>query len=170
MGGLDRHTFLSPSTFSIPTMTPPSYPGKGLSLSQLAFALNEELKRSAYSPLYVADDVPGLALAGHKERCSDLLTDSPLRIFPKSTRMSQQRWQTSASGGTPSSPSTASLWTSFPSSLPVFLPRRTDSGPLPCAVIGVGPSFNVVHCGHNYTSRAAWNTRKLSSSAPKGPS
>jgi len=31
-----------------------SYPGKDLSLSQLAFALNEELKRTAYSPTYVA--------------------------------------------------------------------------------------------------------------------
>lgn len=29
------------------------YPGKGLSLSQLVFALNEELKRVAYSPLCV---------------------------------------------------------------------------------------------------------------------
>ena len=32
-----------------------SYPGRGLSLSQLVFALNEELKRVAYSPLYVAN-------------------------------------------------------------------------------------------------------------------
>ena len=30
-----------------------SYPGKGLSLSQLVFALNEELRRTAYPPLYV---------------------------------------------------------------------------------------------------------------------
>jgi hypothetical protein len=29
------------------------YPGKGLSLSQLTFALNEELGRTAYSPSYV---------------------------------------------------------------------------------------------------------------------
>ena len=31
-----------------------THPGKGLSLSQLAFALNEELKHAAYSPSYVA--------------------------------------------------------------------------------------------------------------------
>ena len=31
-----------------------TYPGKGLSLSQLVFALNEELKRTDYSPSYVA--------------------------------------------------------------------------------------------------------------------
>ena len=31
-----------------------TYPGKGLSLSQLAFALKEELNRAAYSPSYVA--------------------------------------------------------------------------------------------------------------------
>ena len=30
------------------------YPGKGLSLSQLAFALKKELKRVAYYPSYVA--------------------------------------------------------------------------------------------------------------------
>jgi hypothetical protein len=30
-----------------------AYPGEGLSLSQLIFALNEELKRVAYSPSYV---------------------------------------------------------------------------------------------------------------------
>jgi hypothetical protein len=30
------------------------YPGQGLSISQLVFALNEELKRTAYSPSYVA--------------------------------------------------------------------------------------------------------------------
>ena len=38
-----------------------TYPGKGLSLSQLVFALNEELKRAAYSPSYVAKDRCGLA-------------------------------------------------------------------------------------------------------------
>ena len=37
-------------------MAAQEYPGKGLSLSQLAFALNEELKRNAYSSLYVAAD------------------------------------------------------------------------------------------------------------------
>ena len=31
-----------------------THPGGGLSLSQLVFALNRELKRVAYSPLYVA--------------------------------------------------------------------------------------------------------------------
>ena len=34
-----------------------AYPGKGLSLPQLIFALNEELERVAYSQLYVADSV-----------------------------------------------------------------------------------------------------------------
>ena len=38
-----------------------TYPGKGLSLSQLVFALKEELKHVAYSPLYVAKDHYGLA-------------------------------------------------------------------------------------------------------------
>jgi hypothetical protein len=38
-------------------MDMPAYPGEGLSPSQLIFALNEELKRVAYSPSYVADFV-----------------------------------------------------------------------------------------------------------------
>ena len=38
---------------SLPPMDTHTYPGRGLSLSQLIFALNEELKRVAYSPLYV---------------------------------------------------------------------------------------------------------------------
>ena len=66
-GGAERHTGtsshalpprasqgkpgLSPSTSS---MDIHNYPGRGLSLSQLIFALNEELKRVAYSPPYVA--------------------------------------------------------------------------------------------------------------------
>ena len=42
----------------IPLMNTPNYPGKGLSLSQLLFALNQELKRAAYSPSYVAKVYP----------------------------------------------------------------------------------------------------------------
>ena len=43
----------APSRLPFP-MSTHNYPGRGLSLSQLTFALNEELKRVAYSPLYVA--------------------------------------------------------------------------------------------------------------------
>ena len=42
----------SPTLF-IPSMDAHAYPGMGLSLSQLAFALGEELKRAAHSPSYV---------------------------------------------------------------------------------------------------------------------
>ena len=44
------------------------YPGRGLSLSQLVFALGEELKRVAYSPLYVAKghfELTGVRHAGY---------------------------------------------------------------------------------------------------------
>ena len=37
-----------------------SYPGRGLSLSKLIYALSEELKHAAYSPLYVANGHFGL--------------------------------------------------------------------------------------------------------------
>jgi len=40
----------SSPTLITPSMDAKSYPGKDLSLSQLVFALNEELKRKAYSP------------------------------------------------------------------------------------------------------------------------
>ena len=47
--------FPTPFTPSMDAQAHPgTYPGKGLSVSQLIFALNEELKRSVYSPLYVA--------------------------------------------------------------------------------------------------------------------
>lgn len=41
-------------TSTINSMDVSTYPGEGLSLPQLVFALNEELKRMAYSPSYVA--------------------------------------------------------------------------------------------------------------------
>ena len=79
-----------------------AHPGKGLSLSQLIFALNEELKRSVYSPSYVAKH--------HREACPAgvLQEDSTLTrsIASRSTRflnltgMSLPRWRPSASGGT----------------------------------------------------------------------
>ncbi|KAF9783877.1 hypothetical protein BJ322DRAFT_1109723 [Thelephora terrestris] len=37
-----------------------TYPGRGLSLSQLIFALNKELKRLAHSPLYTLEAVSQL--------------------------------------------------------------------------------------------------------------
>ena len=58
-GANRRVTRVGKSGFS-PTVFIPmdtrTYPGKGLSLSQLVFALNEELKHVAYSSLYVATD------------------------------------------------------------------------------------------------------------------
>jgi len=56
--GSASRAFLQPFPSPMDTCT---YPGKGLSLSQLVFALNEELKHAAYSPLYVAKDHYGLA-------------------------------------------------------------------------------------------------------------
>lgn len=44
----EHRTFSHP--FSLPAMDTYTYPGKGLSLSQLIFALNEELKRVAFCP------------------------------------------------------------------------------------------------------------------------
>ena len=46
-------TSLSPNAprHTLHSMDAHTYPGKGLSLPQLVFALNEELKRVAYSPL-----------------------------------------------------------------------------------------------------------------------
>jgi len=42
-------------TLITPFMDTKTYPGKGLSISQLVFALNEELKRTVYSPSCVLD-------------------------------------------------------------------------------------------------------------------
>ena len=56
----------SPSLFCSPTKTG-NHPGHDLSLSQLIFALNQELKRTAYSPSYVTE------LATSCEQRADLL-------------------------------------------------------------------------------------------------
>ena len=54
VGGCDRsnaarlHVSFQTPTSTIPQMAIHAYPGQGLSLSQLVFALNEELKRVAY--------------------------------------------------------------------------------------------------------------------------
>ena len=46
----DRPDLTAPSTPFISPMNSQTYPGQGLSISQLLFALNEELKRVSYSP------------------------------------------------------------------------------------------------------------------------
>ena len=55
-----------PTSFT-PTTNTGTHPGYGLSLSQLIFALNQELKRTAYSPSYVTE------LATSFEQHTDLL-------------------------------------------------------------------------------------------------
>ena len=46
-------------TLFIPSMNAQTLPGQGLSLSQLVLVLNEGLKRTAFTPSYVAKDHPG---------------------------------------------------------------------------------------------------------------
>jgi len=48
----------SSPTLSVSFMDAKPYPGRGFSLSQLVFALNEELKRTAYSPSCVTPPWP----------------------------------------------------------------------------------------------------------------
>lgn len=50
----------------ISSMDGKTYPGEGLSLSQLVFALNQKLKPTARSPSYVSKD--------HHERYTDSLS------------------------------------------------------------------------------------------------
>ena len=132
---------------SSPSMNAHTYPGKGLSLSQLVFALNEELKRVAYSPLYVAK-------YHHELACEVLSNDTPVSstappstMFLNSRVIFRLRWQTSASGGTPSFISTVFRWMFFLLSPPTSIPRRTVSAPVMYAVIGIGPSFSMLHYG-----------------------
>ncbi|KAF9652214.1 hypothetical protein BDM02DRAFT_245253 [Thelephora ganbajun] len=124
-------------------------PGKGLSLSQLVFALNEELKRTAYSPLYVAEA-------------------SPWMRFLNLIKVFRLRWRVFASGGTPSLASTVSRWISFPSSPPIFLPSRTVFAPVLCAVVGAEPSSSMAPCGLSCSSKRVKPTSKPFSNARKG--
>ena len=58
---------LNPPASSVPPTKTGNHPEHGLSLSQLIFALNQELKRTAYSPSYVTE------LATSCEQRADLL-------------------------------------------------------------------------------------------------
>ena len=111
--------FSSPIIISVPSMDIPTYPGKGLSLSQLVFALNEELKHATNSSLCVMSHCSGLIE-------SDALTipaASPQMGFVNSSGTFRTRFQSSASGRTPSSPSTVFRWKSFHSFQPTSPPK-----------------------------------------------
>ena len=60
VGSIDRVSRRVSQSFFPPLFNPSmgtqAYPGKGLSVSQLAFALNEELKHAVHSPSYVTKD------------------------------------------------------------------------------------------------------------------
>ena len=148
---IDCPTLVSRQLITLHSVSPMdacTYPGGSLSLSQLLFVLNEELKRVAHSPSYVAKGHFGLS------RIDVLITSaaSPWSQSLNSTGMPQARWQPSASGRTLSLSSTASRWISFPSFLSTSLPRGTVSTPLPCAAIGAESSLEMVHYGHSCSS------------------
>jgi hypothetical protein len=98
----DREILKVPGIFFVPSMDTHAYPGRGLSLSQLVFALNEELKRVAYSPSYVAKDHCSLVREFLRNDTLTSSTGSPLITFLNSPKIPQQRWQLSPNGGTPS--------------------------------------------------------------------
>ena len=140
--------------YPVLSMDAHTYPGRGLSLQQLVFALNEELKRVAYFPSYVSTS----HLILTEERVFDLPTDS-LRIRSVNlTGTLQLRWQRFASGETLSHPSIVFRWTSFLSYPPSSHPNGTVSTPLPSVAIGVQPSFITVRYGLNYFSERARST------------
>ena len=165
MDFLPRAYASRPISFTSTLMDTQTYPGRGLSLSQLAFALNEELKRVAYSSPYVANN--GLFSDCLKYDMLIASADSLWRRSPNSTKMLQSRWQPFASGGIHSPASTASRLISFPSSPPTSPPRRIVSVPLLCAVIGVGSSLNGAHYGHGCSSKKARSACRPSSNARK---
>lgn len=147
----DTDTSCSPSL-----MNTDIYPGKGLSLSQLVSALNEELRRVTNASLCVARYHSGLG------RGVDRFAALPSTWLLNSTRMFRPHLQPSASGRTPLSASTAFRWTSSRSSRPTSPPKGTSSIPLPCAAIGAEHSFSMVDYGPSYTSAGVRTTRKLS--------
>lgn len=151
------------STFPIPSMNTSDYPGKDLSLSQLAYALNEQLKRTANPPLYVERKNPA------RIRQLTASSASPWTQSLNSNATFQPHLQPSMNGRTASLESTASQSISSASSPPTFLLKRTDLFPLLCAVIGAGSSFNMERYG---PSCCLWRTRTMwqqCSSVQKGP-
>lgn len=141
------------------------YPGKGLSLSQLAFALNEELRRVTHSPPCVTKDSHGLA----QGRSTDSICPaSPWIRFLNWTGTFRLHSQPSESGGTPLPASIAFRWTSFYSSRPTSPPNRTVFAPLSCAAIGAEYSSSMVHYGPSCTSEKARAMWRPSSNVPRG--
>jgi hypothetical protein len=69
-----------------------TYPGKGLPLLQLIFAPNEELKRAAYSPSYVAKVHYGLARGVLRKRSAGFRRGFTFDGVPNSPKMPQPCW------------------------------------------------------------------------------
>ena len=141
-----------------PPMDAHDYPGNGLSLPQLVFALNETLKNTAYSPSYVVKDYREI-----EERHTKFLHSFTLDDV---SRFDQGISVALASGGTHSS--TASRRTFFRSFPPTSLTRRIASTRASYAVIGAEPSFNMPYCGPSCTFERARSTRKPCLNARKG--
>lgn len=139
------------TSLAIRSMGTDNYPGRELSLSQLIFALNNELKRAAYSPSCVTK----IILYPPQNDALTPFIGTAWTRFPNSTETLQTRCQLSASGGTLWSTSTGFHWMSFPSSLPISLPKRIDFTHLSCAAIGVEHSFDTAHSGLNCPSKTA---------------
>jgi hypothetical protein len=140
--------------FPVLSMDAHTYPGRGLSIQQLVFALNEELKRVAHPPSYVATNHPRLT----KEQVFKGFPTDSLRTRSLNLNGTlRPHWQLFASGRTPSFQSTASHSTSSLSSPSTSL-KRIVSTPRPSVVIGVEPSLITARYGLNYSSRKARTT------------
>lgn len=141
-----------------------AYPGRGLSLPQLAFALNKELGRATHSSLCVTKHT---RQSSTRSRAKYLHSFTWTRFLNSSVTL-QTRLQPPASGRTPFAASTASRWMSSHSSPPISLPNRLSSVRLSCAVVGPRLSFNTARYGPSCSSKKAMSTQKPSSNVQRG--
>ena len=127
--------------------------GRGLSISQLIFALNEELKCVACSPLYIAKSEYHLSLMK-----DDMLTICLCRFtFNSISQIDQDASITLASiceWKNSFVPVNHRLPTDIISLVPTHLPTQKDRfHPLLCVVICMESSSNMVHCGRSCFSK-----------------
>ena len=146
-----------------------THPGKGLSLSQLAFALNQELKHAAYSPSYVAKyhrQLAREALSDDTQQHADFLYSftfddvSQLDGDVSAALANIREWRNSFIHINRIPSDVLSL-------IPTHLHDQTDrfNASYLYAVIGVGSSFNTPRYGPVYFFQRARSMREPSSNA-----
>ena len=140
-----------------PSMDAQTYPGQGLSIPQLVFALKRELRRAAYSPSYVVTVDSTTRPKSDIRTSTATASTTPLNWI----RISRPSWRLFVNGETHLFQSTASRRIYFLSSLPISLTRATVSAPASFAFVGAESFFDAPSYGPSCSSGRVRTIRRL---------